>query len=79
MPKFDKRCKDCDNTFEYEGRHSEVAECPRCGSKHTSTVWLAASFPATERAKDPYDYLDGPIPDSKRIFSGPKVSSKTTT
>ena len=78
MPKYDARCNDCGTTYEWEGpSHKAPGICTHCSSDNTRIVWL--KFPHSERSKDPYDMLDGPIPDSKRIFSGPKVSSKTTT
>lgn len=77
MPSYDKRCNECEYTFEYTGPADHSGpECPGCGSTDTKTVWL--SFPHSERGKDPYDMLHGPIPSGKRIFSGPKVKSKTT-
>lgn len=81
MPLYDFRCEYCSHTFEHRCKYDELKkyppECPECASHFTKQVWL--SVPSSDRAKDPYDYLDGPIPSSKRIFSGPKVSSKTTT
>ena len=76
MPKYDARCFDCGNTYEEIRKALDsVSPCPECGGKGR-TVWL--STPTVDRAKDPYDYLDGRIPSAKRIFSGPKVKSKTT-
>lgn len=78
MMLYDFRCEKCNNTWEDRvspdvAKH-QAPECPVCGSNFTKQVWLTA--PILDKAKDPYDYLDGPIPDSKKIFSGPKISSK---
>ena len=76
MPKYDAECNECEYQYE-EIRRAEdnVAKCPVCGGE-ARTIWL--STPSIDRAKDPYDLLGGPAPASKRIFSGPKVKSKTT-
>ena len=75
---YDWRCDTCDHVWEQRWPNktadNDLPECPECGSHFTKKVWT--SVPILEKAKDPYDYLDGPIPDPKRIFSGPKVSSK---
>ena len=74
MPKFDIRCNDCSREREVDRSPSEPNPvCESCGGK-MATIWK--SFPNTERNKDPYDMLDGIIPDGKKIFSGPKVHSK---
>lgn len=66
----DARCKDCDETYEYRGpSYQSPGVCPHCGSDDTKVVWLPGSFPHTDSAKDPYDYLDGPIPEPKKIKS----------
>ena len=68
MPKYDARCKDCDNLFEEERPwQADVADCPSCGSTNTRTVWTRVLL--LDKAKDPYDYLDGPIPSSRQIKS----------
>ena len=78
MPRYDFKCEKCEHYWEDTIAASKIKdyapECPECGSNFTKLVWLKA--PIGDRAKDPYDYLHGPIPDSKKIFSGPKVSSK---
>jgi predicted nucleic acid-binding Zn ribbon protein len=76
--RYDVRCEECNREFEVVRHHSEPnPPCDGCGSGRVHTIWK--SVPILEKAKDPYDYLDGPIPSGKKIFSGPKVSSKTTT
>ena len=71
MPLYDFRCEKCASTFEermpYEQLKSHPPECPECGSNFTKQVWLTA--PRSDRAKDPYDYLDGPIPSPKKVKS----------
>lgn len=77
--KYDVRCKTCKHLYEYEGPSEKApGECPECGSDDTMIVWVSG-FPAIDKAKDPYDYLDGKgSKPSKKIVSGPKYSSKTT-
>lgn len=66
---LDARCKDCDHTYEYRGpSYQSPGSCPECGSDDTKVVWLQTT-PSIDRAKDPYDYLNGPIPDPKPIKS----------
>jgi len=73
--KYDVRCTECSREWEVERHHSEPnPECGACGSADVKTIWKAT--PTTRLDKDPYDALHGGIPDSKRIFSGPKVHSK---
>ena len=67
---LDARCKDCGTDYEYRGQsYLAPGSCPECGSDDTKVVWLSGSFPHTDSAKDPYDYLDGPIPDARPIKS----------
>lgn len=69
MPVYDARCNKCDKTYEYRGpSHQAPGQCEHCGSDDTRIVWLSG-FPSVDRAKDPYDYLNGRIPDSKPIKS----------
>jgi putative FmdB family regulatory protein len=79
MPKYDFRCSKCENEWEdvvpaSEAKHY-APECPKCGSNFTKLVWL--STPIHNRAKSPYELLDKGSPGGK-IFSGPKISSKTS-
>lgn len=72
MPLYDFRCNKCKHEFEETLAYHQLTsegppECPECGSYFTKRVWLKA--PNSDKAKDPYDYLDGPIPDSKTIKS----------
>jgi putative FmdB family regulatory protein len=71
MPLYDFRCEACSHEFEYRMKYEELKhygpECPACGSHFTKHVWLAG--PSVDKAKDPFDLLDGPIPDSKPIRS----------
>ena len=67
MPKYDTRCGTCDHIFEHTRKSSApVPACPNCGNTAT-VIWL--STPSIDRAKDPYDLLDGPIPSSRAIKS----------
>ena len=69
MPVYDARCNECQHTYEYRGpSYQAPGLCENCGSDDTRIVWLGG-FPSVDKAKDPYDYLDGPIPDSKPIKS----------
>lgn len=66
-PLFDCKCGQCGEVWEERKPYSEPAgECPKCGSYDTRTL-LGSSV--LRKAKDPYDYLDGRIPDSKPIKS----------
>lgn len=78
MPKYDHRCKDCGHEWEVTRKHGREAVCPACGSTNCPTIWK--SVPILDKAKDPYDLIDGKGQSGggKKIFSGPKVSSKTT-
>ena len=70
MSVYDARCKQCDATYEYRGpSYQAPGSCPECGSDDTKIIWLPGSFPNTDRAGDPYDMLDGHIPDPKPIKS----------
>ena len=68
MPLFDVKCDKCGHIWEEMKRYDEESqECSECGSNFTRT--LPPLFQTKLRAKDPYEYLDGPIPDSKPIKS----------
>jgi len=70
MPVYDAKCNKCEHVYEYRGpSHQAPGTCTACGSDDTRIVWLSGSFPNTDTAKDPYDYLHGRIPDSKPIKS----------
>lgn len=78
MPLYDWRCQECEHEWE-EMWSSSVADndtptCPMCESDFVKKFW--SKMPSTQKEYNPYDALDRPIPDGKRIFSGPKVSSK---
>ena len=68
MPTYDARCKNCMNEFE-EFRHwsAPVGPCPECKSESTFTVWKSVSI--LDKAKDPYDHINGPIPSPKKVKS----------
>ena len=69
MGLYDGRCKECNHTYEWRGpSYLAPGECPACGSDDTKIVWLGQT-PSIDRAKDPYEYLDGRIPESKPIKS----------
>lgn len=67
MPVYDAKCDTCEHEFE-ERRKSqdEVGHCPICGNT-AHTIWTMV--PILDKAKDPYDLLDGRIPDSRPIKS----------
>ncbi len=65
-PLFDIRCKICDHTTEVRKTFEEPFECPRCGGE---TRTLLTAFKKLEKAKDPYDYIDGYHPDPKPVKS----------
>lgn len=67
MPKYDTRCSACDHVYEHTRKSNEpVPACPECGGKST-VIWLAVNV--LDKAKDPYDLLNGPIPSSRAIKS----------
>ena len=69
MGVWDARCNVCGTDYEFRGpSYKSPGECIACGSDDTRIVWLHG-FPSVDRAKDPYDYLDGHIPDPKPIKS----------
>ena len=69
MGVWDARCKECNTNYEFRGpSYQAPGECPQCGSDDTKIVWVSG-FPSVDRAKDPYDYLHGPIPSSRKIKS----------
>jgi hypothetical protein len=79
MPKYDTRCTECSHEEEITRRGSEPnPPCSVCGA---GTVIVWRTVPILDKAKDPYDLLDGKgqVGGGKKIFSGPSVSSKTTT
>lgn len=75
MPVYDVRCESCG--WEEEIRRKSTEDNPPCGKCGGLVRVVWKTVPIGEKAKDPYNYLDGPIPSSQKIFSGPKVSSKT--
>ena len=78
MPKYDTRCVNCNHEEEITRSGSEAnPPCTACGG---DTVLFWRTVPILDKAKDPYDLLDGKGQSGggKKIFSGPKVSSKTT-
>lgn len=64
---WDIYCRRCAELWEAWLRNDEdLPDCPKCGSEDTKR------FPGglkSHKAKDPYDYLNGPIPDPKPIKS----------
>ena len=71
---FDIKCDGCGNLWtEYLSPLDNGGMCPSCGSAMTHKMPGGLKH---FKAKDPYDYLDKPMPDPKKIFSGPKVKSK---
>ena len=78
MPKYDTRCTKCEHEEEI-WRYADTPNpaCSHCGGE-TVVIWK--TVPVLDKAKDPYDLLEGKGQSGggKKIFSGPKVSSKTT-
>ncbi len=67
MLKYDARCEDCDLVFEEQRSwDTPVRPCPDCGGR-SHVIWRSINL--LDKAKDPYDLLDGPIPSSKPIKS----------
>ena len=78
MPSYDVRCTACKHEESIIRKSSEANPiCSECGGTMV-TIWK--TVPILDKAKDPYDLLDGKGQSGggKKIFSGPKVSSKTT-
>jgi len=65
MPKFDVRCKICGHTAVVKKGYHDPHECSTCGEP---TITLMPGAGVLVR-KQPYDYLEGPIPDAKKIKS----------
>lgn len=65
MPKFDVKCKKCKHQAEVFKAYHDPAECPECGGELLTLMPGAGVLVR----KQPYDYLDGPVPDSKKIKS----------
>ena len=78
MPKYDTRCVECSHEEEI-WRYADMPN-PKCTRCNGETVVIWKTVPVLDKAKDPYDLLDGKGQSGggKKIFSGPKVSSKTT-
>jgi putative FmdB family regulatory protein len=78
MPRYDFRCEKCDTVWEDVVPASQVKdyppECPECGSNFTKLVWLRT--PSVDKAKDPYDMIDGAFNDGKKIYAGKYARSK---
>lgn len=66
MPIFDIKCLKCNQVTEVFKRYEADYPCPECKGE---TVTLPPAVKGIGRAKKPYDYLNGPIPDSKKIKS----------
>ena len=65
---YDARCNNCNATFEYRGKAGGTTPaCTVCDSEDTKRIWK--SVPILDKAKDPYDLLDGHIPQSTPIKS----------
>lgn len=79
MPSYDVRCTACKHEETIVRKADESnGVCPVCGCVERTVFWR--TVPILDKAKDPYDLLDGKGQSGggKKIFSGPKVSSKTT-
>lgn len=71
---FDCKCDKCGAAWcDYIRPLDNAPLCPECGSGATHKLPGGLKH---FKAKAPYDYLDKGPPDSKRVFSGPKVKSK---
>ena len=67
MPKYDARCETCDHVFEEERPwNAPVRPCPECAGR-SHVIWKRIGV--LDKAKDPYDSLDGPIPQAQPIKS----------
>ena len=65
---WDVRCERCDHVWEEHKEFSDPdPECPQCGSNFTHTMRSLGQL--FVKAKDPYDYINGRIPDAKPIKS----------
>ena len=69
MPLYDFKCRDCNHIWEVrQSSEAEPPPCPECTKRNVHIYW-GRGFPSIDKAKDPYDYLDGRIPDPKPIKS----------
>ncbi len=69
MPKFDIRCLNlkCEHQAEVFKAYAAKAECSQCGGECITLMPNVLGIHGF--GKQPYDYLDGPVPDSKPIKS----------
>jgi hypothetical protein len=70
---WDCECDNCGALFEEWADGVTAPLCPSCGSAFTK---LLPGGIKSEKAKDPYDYLDKRPPDTKKIVVGPRYRSK---
>ena len=69
MPLFDCKCGACGHIWEeMKSYNTPACCCPECGSADTKTLMPLMKH-HNLNTKDPYDYLNGPIPDPKPIKS----------
>jgi len=69
VPRFDVRCKNpkCLHQVEVSKGFDDQVVCELCG--HETKTLMPGVTGIHGLGKQPYDYLDGPIPDSKKIKS----------
>lgn len=67
MPKFDVRCNECNHRAEVSKAYHDPLECSECGGETTTLMPGVKGIHGF--GKQPYDYLDGPVPEPKKIKS----------
>ena len=67
MPKFDVRCTECSYEAEITKAFKDTHACPDCGA--TTKTLMPGVKGIHGFGKQPYDYLNGPVPDPKKIKS----------
>ena len=75
---FDLQCTKCNHTWDaMVYKHHDIWDLPECPECRSNFVVRLPGGLKHFKDKDPYDVLERKGPDvGKKIFSGPKVSSK---
>ena len=67
MPKFDVKCNVCDLVIEVTKDFHATLACEVCGNEMLTLMPGVKGIHGF--GKQPYDYLDGPVPEPKKIKS----------
>jgi hypothetical protein len=67
MPKFDVKCNVCNIVIEVTKNFQDTLACEQCGNEMLTLMPGVKGIHGF--GKQPYDYLNGPVPDPKKIKS----------